>query len=86
VFYELAIRHMMKKPVVQIMRRADKIPFDINQMRTIVVDTSDIYSLVPRIDTYRSEISNQVRRALSDPESADNPISLYYPGLKVSTD
>jgi len=84
VFYELAIRHMMKKPVVQIMRNADKIPFDINQMRTIVIDTTDIYSLVPKIETYRAEIANQVRRALEDPDSADNPISLYYPTLKVA--
>lgn len=83
VFYELAIRHMMKKPVVQIMRSADRIPFDVNQVRTITIDTTDIYSLVPRIETYRSEIASQVRRALENPESADNPISTYYPNLLV---
>lgn len=83
VFYELAIRHMMKRPVVQIMRKSDKIPFDINQMRTIVIDTTDIYALVPKLETYRAEVANQVRRALDDPDSADNPISMYYPSLKV---
>jgi hypothetical protein len=41
VFYELAIRHVMKRPVVQIMRKSDKIPFDINQMRTIIIDTTE---------------------------------------------
>ena len=83
VFYELAIRHVMRRPVVQIMRKSDKIPFDINQMRTIVIDTTDIYSLVPKIEAYRAEVANQVRRALDDPDSADNPISMYYPSLKV---
>lgn len=83
VFYELAIRHAARLPVVQIIRKADKVPFDLNQVRTIVIDTSDIYSLVPKIDTYRSEIANQVRRALEDPDAVDNPITTYYPGFKI---
>ena len=84
VFYELAIRHMMKKPVVQITRRTDHIPFDINVMRTVVIDTATIYTLVPKLDAHRAEISTQVRRALENPEVADNPISMYYPNLRVS--
>lgn len=84
VFYELAIRHMMKKPVVQITRRTENIPFDVNNMRTVIIDTATIYTLVPKLDLHRSEIASQVRRALEDPESADNPISMYYPNLKVT--
>lgn len=84
VFYELAIRHMMRRPVVQIMRALDKVPFDVNQIRTVLIDTTDIYTLVPRIDTYRSEIANQVRRALDDPDAVDNPISRYFPTLHVT--
>jgi hypothetical protein len=83
VFYELALRHMIRKPVVQLIRTADRIPFDINQMRTITIDTTDIYSLLPKVDVYRSEIATQVRRALDSAEEADTPISLYYPGLSV---
>lgn len=83
VFYELAIRHAARLPVVQIIRNADSVPFDLNQVRTIKIDTSNIYTLVPKIDTYRSEISNQVRRALENPDSVDNPISTFYPNLKV---
>jgi hypothetical protein len=84
VFYELAIRHMMRLPVVQIIRLADKVPFDINQMRTVIIDDSDIYSLVPKIESYRSEIATQIRRALDDPDSVDNPITTYYPALKAA--
>ena len=83
VFYELAIRHAARLPVVQIIRSADRVPFDVQQLRTIRIDTSDIYSLVPRIDTYRSEIASQVRRALDDPDSVDNPITTFHPGFKV---
>jgi hypothetical protein len=83
VFYELAIRHAARLPVVQLIRAADRIPFDLNQIRTIKIDTSDIYALVPKIDTYRAEIGNQVRRALEDPDSVDNPVTTYFPDLKV---
>lgn len=86
VFYELAIRHATRLPVVQLIRSVDRIPFDLNQVRTIRLDTTDIYSLVPKIETYRSEIANQVRRALDDPDSVDNPISTFYPGLRVQFD
>jgi hypothetical protein len=83
VYYELAIRHMMRLPVVQIIRTADKVRFDMNQMRTIIIDDSDIYSLVPKIASYQSEISTQIRRAFEDPDSVDNPITTYYPALKA---
>lgn len=84
VFYELAIRHAARLPVVQIIRAADRVPFDVQQIRTVRIDTSDIYSLVPKIDTYRSEIASQVRRSLEDPDSVDNPITTFYPAFKVS--
>lgn len=83
VFYELAIRHMMRLPIVQIIRKADPIPFDINQMRTIVIDTTDIFSLVPRIATYQTEISSQVRRALDNADAVETPISTYFPSLRA---
>ena len=83
VFYELAILHMMRLPIVQIIRKSDAIPFDISQMRTVVIDTTDIFSLVPRIATYQSEISTQVRRALENADAVETPISTYFPGLRA---
>jgi hypothetical protein len=84
VFYELAIRHAVKLPIVQIIRLSERVPFDLNQMRTIRIDTSDIYSLVPKIESYRSEIASQTRRVLEDPTSSDNPISTFAPSLTVT--
>lgn len=83
VFYELAVRHMLKRPVVQISQSSDKVPFDINQMRTVIIDNTSIYTLIPKLELYRSEIANQVRKALED-ENADNPISAYYPNLNIA--
>ena len=84
VFYELALRHSVKLPIVQLIRTIDKVPFDVNQMRTIQIDTTDIYSLVPRLDSYRAEVANQVRRALEPDHVVDTPISIYFPNMTVS--
>lgn len=79
VFYEVALRHALRLPVVQLIRKADRLPFDVNQSRTLIFDTSDIYSLVPKLQTYRAEIATQARKAIEDPESVGNPVSVFYP-------
>ncbi len=84
VFYELALRHAVKLPIVQLIRTSDRVPFDVNQMRTIQIDTTDIYSLVPRIESYRAEVANQVRRSLEANHIVDTPISIYFPDMTVT--
>ncbi|MBN8875778.1 MAG: hypothetical protein J0H67_23315, partial [Rhodospirillales bacterium] len=84
VFYELALRHAARLPIVQLMRAGDRLPFDVHQMRTVIIDNRDIYTLVPKIETYRSEIGNQVRRALAAEGDIDTPISIYFPTFRVS--
>ena len=84
VFYGLAIRHAARLPTIQVIRSKDRIPFDVNQNRTVQIDCSTIYALVPQIETYRSQIANHARRALEDPDASDNPIMLFWPNLKVT--
>jgi hypothetical protein len=84
VFYELCLRHTTRLATVQVIRAVDKIPFDLNQYRTIPVETSNAYTLYPKLQTYTAQVANQVRRALQDSESGDNPISLYYPSAKLT--
>ena len=86
VFYELCLRHVTRLPTVQVKGVVDRIPFDINQYRTIAVETRNSYTLLPKIQTYTAEVANQVRRPLEDSESGDNPISLYYPSAKLTWD
>lgn len=83
VFYELCLRHVCRLPTVQIIRKADRIPFDLDQFRTIRIDTTNIFTMVPNMQIYKAEITTQVRTALKDPDSADNPVTTYYPKLKV---
>ena len=84
VFYELCLRHACRLPTVHLIRKTDRIPFDLEQFRTIPIDTNSVYDLVPKIETHRSEIANQIRRALNNPEDVENPITVFCPGLKVT--
>lgn len=84
VFYELALRHACKLPIVQIIRKSERIPFDVDQVRTVQIDNDGIYALVPRLETYRSEIATHVRQALANAESVTNPLTVFCPGLLVS--
>src|SRR3989338_8426453 len=84
VFYELSLRHACRLPTVQLIRKCDRIQFDLDQVRTVQIDTTSIYTLVPQLQTYRSEIANQVRRALETPDAVENPLTVFYPGLQVT--
>lgn len=79
VFYEVALRHTCRLPTFQIIRKSDRLPFDVNQVNTIIIDTTDIYTLVPKIETHRSEIATLAREAIRDPDHASNPITVFFP-------
>ena len=77
VFYELAVRHMRGLPAIHLSRSSDNIPFDIGTFRTIILDMTDLYTFVPQLETYKSQISSQLRNLLEANGEADNPISSY---------
>jgi len=72
VFYELAIRHAISKPLVQIIKKGDRIPFDVAQTRTIHVDHQDLESA----DQARKDIVKQIVEVEKNPEKMDTPISI----------
>ncbi|KAB1908040.1 hypothetical protein F8279_08765 [Micromonospora sp. AMSO1212t] len=86
VFYELALRHAVRKPIVQLSRLADRLPFDVREFRTVQIDTTSIYTLVPKLDTYRSEIASQIRMTMESDDHAENPLTIFYPGFWSSND
>jgi hypothetical protein len=83
VFYELCLRHASRLPVVQLIRKSDRIPFDLDQHRTVRVDTSDMYALVGSLETLRIEVASQARHALEHPDAFDNPLTTFYPTIQL---
>lgn len=71
VFYELAIRHAIRKPLVQIIRKGDRIPFDIAGTRTIEVDHHDLDS----VELAKTNISDQIK-SVENQTIIDTPISV----------
>jgi len=72
VFYELSLRHALKKPVVQIIQANENIPFDISASRTIFVDHHDLDSVAKA----KEEIVRQIKAVEKNPTDVDTPISV----------
>ena len=72
VFYELAIRHAIRKPLVQLIKRGEQIPFDVAGTRTIQVDHHDLDS----VEHAKQEIIAQVQSLEEDPSKLETPISV----------
>jgi hypothetical protein len=71
VFYELALRHVVKKPIVQLIQLGEVIPFDVAGNRTIQVDYKDLDS----VDECKRELEKQIDAVEEDPSLVDSPIS-----------
>jgi len=72
VFYELALRHAIKKPVVQIIHATESIPFDVAASRTVHVDHRDLDSVARA----KEEIVRQIQAVEKNPLDVDTPISV----------
>jgi hypothetical protein len=72
VFYELAIRHALRKPLVQIIRKGEAIPFDVAGTRTIYVDHKDLDS----VEGAKNEIIEQIKALEKDSSDMETPISV----------
>ena len=84
-FYELGVRQAFRLSTIQIIRKGDAIPFDVAQGRTIIIDTSDPYTIMDRFEAARKELKEHVTAIIDGAEKQeDNPIGLFLPGLKVS--
>lgn len=85
-FYELGVRHTTKRPAIQIIRKGDKLPFDVSQGRTIQIDTSDVYTVMDKIESAQRELVQYIQNVMdagTERPGEDNPIQAYLPKLKV---
>ena len=72
VFYELAIRHVIRKPYIQLMKMGEKLPFDVADLRTIYIDHKDLDS----VEEAKNKIAEQIIELEKDTSDIETPISM----------
>ncbi|HUM52140.1 MAG TPA: hypothetical protein PK431_10005 [Chitinophagales bacterium] len=72
VFYELAVRHAIRKPLVQLIKKGELIPFDVAATRIIQFDLHNLDS----VEAAKLEIVAQVKSLEAGKNDTDNPISV----------
>lgn len=77
VYYELAIRHAVKKPIIQLIAKGEKLPFDVGDMRTIPIDMSDMLQAV-------ADIKDSVEEIEKPAYEVTTPISMALPKFAVT--
>jgi hypothetical protein len=71
VFYELAVRHAVRRPYVQLVSKDETIPFDVASIRTIKIDIHDL----DIVASAKTELENQIKSVTSPSAQIDSPIS-----------
>jgi hypothetical protein len=80
VYYELALRHSIRKPVILLMEKGQRLPFDLAMSRTIFFDFKDIES----IEKAKIEFEKQIKN-IEKNEEYDNPISVAVDLIKLKS-
>ncbi len=70
VFYELAIRHAVAKPVVQMIATGQALPFNVNASRTILFDINDLDS----VENAKQELRKQIAATEASDFRTDSPL------------
>jgi hypothetical protein len=71
VFYEMAVRHTLARPLIPLAPKGAPIPFDVRGIRTVHVDTADPASVQSAI----KQIQGQATAFEKDPVTVVNPVT-----------
>lgn len=72
VFYELAVRHVFRKPFIQIIKIGEDIPFDVAAQRTVLIDSQDPVNG----EEAKNKIIEQITYLEGDSPALESPISV----------
>lgn len=81
VFYELAVAHGFKKPVIHLLSKGERLPFDVIDQRAVFYDLSDPESVDNAIKALRAS----PEWLDSHPDEVRNPLSTYGAFESLST-
>ncbi len=72
VFYELAVRHAARRPVITLMTFGESIPFDLKDVRTVFYDLHD----PDKLEDAQEELEQKARAIDENPSDVRNPITV----------
>jgi hypothetical protein len=72
VFYELALRHTARLPLIQIIEKGELLPFDVAGLRTIQIDHRDMDSVADA----KAQIIKQIRAVEAKPDTVSTPVEI----------
>ena len=83
VFYELAIRHAIRKPIIHMILRGQEIPFDVKAFRSVTIDLDIKGGLHTR-----EQLIKHIRSSNEDPTRIETPITnaIDLKGMRESKD
>ena len=82
VLYELAVRHTISKPFIQIAASEKDLPLDIVQNRAIFFD----YQNLPSSAKFQETLREQIISVENNPDQVSNPVSNYLAVQKIRTE
>jgi hypothetical protein len=71
VFYELALRHAFRKPVIQVIQSDQKIPFDVQGTRSVQYDLT-----LDGVSKAQDQVAKQIMAALSREFEVESPVTI----------
>lgn len=74
VYYELAIRHGLRKPFIHICEEPVHLPFDVQGVRAIGININDLDS----VDSAKKKLKQYIQSIESGGEPIENPISVAF--------
>jgi len=72
VFYELALRHAIRKPFIQIYEEGQAIPFDVSNLRSVPLKYGDYRSA----ENCKKKIEEQITEIEKNPSDVESPVSV----------
>lgn len=72
VFYELAIRHAVRKPIIHMIKEGERIPFDLSHQNCIQYETGNPKERI----SIRHQLEEQIQALEENPEAFHNPLTI----------
>jgi hypothetical protein len=82
VLYEVGLRHASGQPCVLISRTGDRIPANLQDVRVVLVNTSELWGFMSDIEIRRQEVTDYARWALSSAGQDASPVRKLFPDYR----